>query len=139
MSEIPPLTIDPDAPPDPVYVLELAEALAEIARALNRLTRHREALHYPSEAHELVQHLAVAAGRLPQLLGQVSRWIGQEQDGGRLAAPAGEFAGEPGRAAVTAMMRLDAAVAAAGHLREDLDEAAQVLAGIAAAEGPANG
>lgn len=117
MSEIPPLTIDPDAPADPVYVLELAEALAEIVRVLNRLTLHHEALHYPSEAGEVFQHLAVMASRLPQLASQVSGWLEREQQ-----ADVAEV-----------VMLLRRAGDDAERLRRDLAGAAEIMAGIEAA------
>ena len=128
MSEIPPLTIDPDAPPDPVYVLELAEALAEIARALNRQTLHHEALHYPSEAAGLLQHLDVAVSRLPQLLGQVSGWIGTEHENGRIRVSSGPRAGWSSLATATARGALDEAAAAARTLEGALKTAAREVA-----------
>ena len=118
MSEIPPLTIDPDAPADPVYVLELAEALAEIVRALNRLTLHHEALHYPSEAAGLIQHIATAASRLPQVTAQTGSWLQRER---------------PGAEAAEVLTLLRRAGDDAMRLRRDLAEAAEIMAGMEAA------
>ena len=132
MSEIPPLTIDPDAPADPVYVLELAEALAEIVRALNHLTRHHEALHYPSEADGLVQHLAAAAGRLPQLLSQLSAWLNEEYAEGRIRMTGGEFP-QAVLAVMAAEARLGKAAEHAEALRQALESAASVTSCMAAA------
>ena len=133
MSEIPPLTIDPDAPADPVYVLELAEALAEIARVLNRLTLHHEALHYPSEADTLIQDVSATAGRLPQLLGQVSAWLSEEYAGGRIQMTGGEFP-QAVLAVMAAEARLGKAAEHAEALRQALESVASVTSCMAAAE-----
>src|ERR1035438_5904075 len=65
------IAINIDAPPSPGYVLELAEAAAEIIRALNHLTRHPEALEFPAEGDQLFRYLESAAERMPQLLDQI--------------------------------------------------------------------
>ena len=49
------ITVNPDGPADPLYVLELAEGLAEITRALANLTRHHSALGEPPDADALLR------------------------------------------------------------------------------------
>lgn len=128
------VALNTGGPADPQYVLEVAQAFAQSVRVLNHLTLHHEALEYPSEADRLIREIATAASRLPQLLGQVSRWLGQEMAEGRLRIPEGEYQGRPDMAAVAAMMRLDEAGALAEHLREALDGAASVTATMGAVE-----
>ena len=54
-------------------VLELAERAAEAVRVLNHHTRDPRAFSGPAGLYRLVGDLAVLAGRLPQLLGQLDR------------------------------------------------------------------
>jgi hypothetical protein len=125
------VTLNTDGPCDPLYVLEVAEALAEAARVLNHLTRGHECLEYPSEADRLIREVSVAAGRLPQLLGQVTRWLSDEQAAARIEMPGGEYAGRPDLAFTAARLRLDAAAGLAGELQEMLDAAASVTCDMA--------
>ena len=118
------VTINADGPRDPLYVLELAEGLAEIVRALNHLTRDPVALAHPSEVDTLVRYLAEAAGRVPQLLEQVQRRLTGMQTAGEVRAVAGEYEGRPVVAVAAAGVRLGAAITAAGELREALDDVA---------------
>ena len=128
------ITIDVDGPREPEYVLELAEAFAEAVRALNHLTMSRESLRYPSEADRLIRSLSSAASRLPQLLGQVSRWLADEHAAGRLEAVSGEHAGDTPVAVITARGWLAEAGHLAGRLQVALDAAAAVTSSMAAAE-----
>lgn len=128
------VAINIGGPRDPQYVLELAEAFAEIVRALNHITRDHEALLYPSEADRLIREVSSAASRLPQLLGQVGAWLEQERAAGRIEVPSGEFAGDARLAVVTAGVRLEMASAIAAALQEALDDAARVTCGLAAPE-----
>lgn len=128
------LDLSTDAPPSPERTLKLAETLAELVRVLNHTTMHHEALRYPAEAYRVIQELSSAAQRLPQLFAQISRWLSAEQAAGRVTATGGEYGGRPDMAVVAAMMRLDEAQMAAGHLQEALAGAASQASCMGAAE-----
>ena len=120
------IDLSTDALPSPERTLQLAGTLAEVVRVLNHQTRHHEALRYPSEADRLIRELATIAMRLPQLIDQVSAWLRQEQDAGRIEVSHGDYAGNPHGAYIAAVMRLEAAQASAAELRADLESAASV-------------
>ena len=128
------LAINPDGPADPLYVLELAEAFAEITRALNHLTRHHSALGEPADADQLLRYLETAASRLPQLLEQVSGWLAAEEAAGRIRMADGS--GFPGPVVAVGAARgwLERAQADARRLQQALDAAAQVTAHMAVRE-----
>ena len=67
-----------------VCCLELAERAAEAIRGLNHRTRGPGALAGPAELYRLVAELVVLAGGLPQLLGQLDRWLHVEHEAGRV-------------------------------------------------------
>ena len=74
--------------------MELAEQAAEALRELNHRTRDPRAFTGPAELYRLVGELALLAGRLPQLLHQLDRWLRAEHDVGRVRADTGT---DPGR------------------------------------------
>ena len=127
------ININTALPPDPQYVIELAEGLAEIARALNHQTLHG-ALESPEDADVVVSALATMAHRLPQLLDQVGRWLEAEEAAGRLEVTDGKFAGKPGAAVDVVRTYLDGT---AGRFRdaERLLESAHQVTGTMAPAG----
>ena len=128
------VAINIDSPPDPQYVLELAEAFAQIVRALNHLTRDHEALEFPAEGDHVLRELSSAASRLPQLLDQIAGWYEREAAAGRLMVVSGEWGGFPGMAAVAIRRRADAARMTAEQLQADIASVAEVTSTLAAAE-----
>jgi hypothetical protein len=132
------VTVNTDGPREPGYVLELAEAAAEIIRALNHITRDHAALRYPAEGDTLIRYLESAAERLPQLLDQVASWYEREAAAGRLRVVAGDWEGIPGMAVVALRMRADAGRMAAEQLGADLKSAAGVTTNLAAREDDSN-
>jgi hypothetical protein len=108
-------------------VLELADRAAEAVRELNHRTGRLGAVSGPAELYRLVGELAVLAGRLPQLLGQLDRWLQAERDAGRVRADTGIEAGrvvvaagadlaDAGGAAYEMARALNAALAHLAHL-----------------------
>ena len=128
------VALNVDAPPGPDYVTELAEAMAEIVRCMNRQTMYHEALAEPADGYRVFQELSTAAGRLPQLLDQIARWYEREAAAGKLEAVSGEWGGFPGMAAVAIRMRADAARMTAEQLGADLASLAEVTSTLAPAE-----
>ena len=120
-----------DAPPSSDYVLELAEAFAQIAALFNHQTRHHEALEYPAQADQLIRDVTLAVSRLPQLLTQAGRWLEAERDAGRIDVAAGDFKGRSGAAVAAARIRLDIAALKAEELQEALDYALKVTRDLA--------
>ena len=127
------VVLNPGAPPDHLYVLEVAEALAEAVRVLNHQTLHG-ALESPEDADVVVSALATMAHRLPQLLDQVGRWLEAEEAAGRLEVADGKFAGKPGAAVDVVRTYLDGT---AGRFRdaERLLESAHQVTGTMAPAG----
>ena len=122
------------AAPSPERTLHLAETMAELARVLNHQTGDHAALRYPAEADRLVRSLETLAGRLPQLLGQVSAWLRQEQGAGRIEVSHGDWAGNAHAACTAASMRLEVAQMTAETLRADLEAAASVTSTMGGTE-----
>jgi len=126
------VVLNPDAAVDHLYVLEVAEALAEAVRVLNHQTLHG-ALESPEDADVVVSALATMAHRLPQLLDQVGRWLEAEEAAGRLEVTDGKFAGKPGAAVDVVRTYLDGT---AGRFRDAerlLESAHQVTGAMAPA------
>jgi hypothetical protein len=67
-------------------VVDLAEHAAVIIRELTHRTRGRHAFTEPAELARLLDALTATASGLPQLLDQLSRWLGHEHDAERLQA-----------------------------------------------------
>lgn len=113
------------------HVLELAERAAEAVRELNHRTRDPRVFAGPAELYRLVGDLAVLAGGLPQLLGQLDRWLRAEHDAGRVRADTGAEAGPVVAAAVAGLAD---AGDAARELAHSLDALQQHLAHLGAAD-----
>ena len=105
--------------------LRLARAAAEAIRALNWLTRHDTGLGQPAIAYDTIGALAQAASRLPQLLSQITCWLGQALAAGQLGHDLGE---DPAAAIDAAGIFLGDAGLSAAALAGDLDAAQQQLA-----------
>ena len=113
--------------------VEHAASAAEAVRALNHLTLGRGTPGEPAELDRLVAELAIMAGRLPQLLGQLGGWLDAEQHAGRLRS---DDTTEPARIVDRAAAELAEAGHAAHHLGRALDDAHQQLAHLAVATEP---
>ena len=59
----------------PQETLALARTAAGAVRSLNHATLGGDGLAQPADAYELIGELSLAAAGLPQLLGQVGRWL----------------------------------------------------------------
>ena len=128
------VSLNTDAPADPTYTLELAEAFAQAVRVLNHVTRDHAALGHPADADTLIREITTAVSRLPQLLGQVGTWLRDEQALGRIQVTGGDWEGNPAAAVVAALLRLDAAGAIAPDLQDALEMAASVTCDLAAVD-----
>ena len=128
------IDLSTDAPPSPERTLQLADTLANLVRVLNHQTRHHEALRYPSDADRFLREIERAVSGFPQLLGQVSGWIRQEQDAGRIEVSHGDYAGDPRAACAAAVMRLEVAQMTADTLRLDVEAAASVTSTMGGVE-----
>ena len=111
----------------PDGTLALASAAAEAIRGLNHATRHPAGLDQPAVAYDILGSLALTASRLPQLLGQITRWLDQALAAGRLGHDLGE---DPAHAAGAAAVFLGDAAASAAALAGNLDAAQQQLASV---------
>ena len=108
---------------------QLAEQAAEAIRALNHLTRPATtALRDPAEAGDLAAALSCLTGRLPQLLGQLNRWLTGQQQAGHLQTDTRPSAPDSAAAVQAVTGHLDQAAACAQQVSDALDAAHQHLA-----------
>lgn len=120
-----------DGPHTPETVRKAAEMIADCVRYLNYAARPGAGgLESPQDVYDLLGALSTAAGRLPQLLGQLSAWLQNESAAGRLRVDQGssiEAVAETG----SWLMRANDAAAALGYA---LDQAHQITATMSAKE-----
>jgi hypothetical protein len=112
----------------------LARTAAEAIRGLNWTTNSPAGLDQPSVAYDIIGALSLAASRLPQLITQITRWLGQAASTGRLGHDLGE---DPATAVEATAIFLDDARRSAAALSGDLDAAWQQLAPVNGTPRPA--
>jgi hypothetical protein len=105
----------------------LARATAEAVRGLNHATLGGGGLGQPADAYEVLGELSLAASGLPQLLGQVGRWLAAALAAGRLGCDDGA---DPAAAVSGAWLFLSDARGSAAALARDLGHAQQQLAAV---------
>lgn len=126
------IDLSTDVPASPERTLQLAAAMAEIARVLNHTTMDHGALEFPSEADRVLREYVTAVERIPQFLSQLARWVALEDGAGRIVVPSGAWRGRPHGAVSALQARLDVARTRAATLCADLEHAAQVTSALAA-------
>jgi len=99
----------------------LARTAAEAVRSLNHATLGGDGLEQPADAYAVLGELSLTASRIPQLLGQVGRWLAVALAAGRLGCDDGT---DPAAAVSGAWLFISAARA------RDLDHAQQQLAAV---------
>lgn len=109
----------------PDETLALARTAAEAIRSLNHATLGGDGLGQPADAYAVLGELSLAASRLPQLLGQVGRWLAAALAAGRLACDDGT---DPAGAVSGAWLFLSDARGSAAAFARDPDQARQQLA-----------
>ena len=114
-----------DGPHDDDTTIALAQITAEAIRVLNHATRDTSATSDPATVNAVLGQLAAAAHRLPQLCGQLSGWLRQENTAGRLAHS--DTSGLDDAIDGT-LASLDRAAGHATHLAEALNRAQQATA-----------
>jgi len=132
MSAIPdPAEIGPMAD-SPAEALALARAANEAIRSLNHATGDATdcpALRHPSDAYRLIAELGQLAGRLPQLLTQISAFLQRQLQHGLVSVEGGEHVGDPFGAVGTASHQLEGpACRAARSLARSLDTGREAIA-----------
>jgi hypothetical protein len=111
----------------PDGTLALARSAAEAIRSLNHATLGGDGLGQPADAYAVLGELSLAASRLPQLLGQVGRWLAAALAGGRLGCDDGT---DPAAPVSGAWLFLCDARGSAAALARDLQLAQQQLAAV---------
>jgi hypothetical protein len=111
----------------PDGTLALARSAAEAIRSLNHATLGGDGLGQPADAYAVLGELSLAASRLPQLLGQVGRWLAAALAGGRLGCDDGT---DPAAPVSGAWLFLCDARGSAAALAHDLELAQQQLAAV---------
>jgi hypothetical protein len=112
---------------DSPQAVALARSAAEAVRGLNHATLGGDGLAQPAEAYEVLGELSLAASRIPQLLGQVGRWLAAALAAGRLGCDDGT---DPAAAVSGAWLFLSDARGSAAALARDLGQAQQQLAAV---------
>jgi hypothetical protein len=105
--------------------ITLARTAAEAIRGLNWITRCDAGLDQPSVAYDILAALTQAAGRLGQLLTQITSYLDQALAAGKLGHDRGE---DPATAVEGAVIFLGDARRSATALAGDLKAAWQQLA-----------
>ena len=124
------LTRGLDGPHADEHTSGAADLAAEAVRFLNYATgTHASAgLHWPGTVYAVTAGLSLAAGRMPQLYGQLADWLDAERTAGHLGVDDGTDPAGPVAEAVTGLAE---AAALAGQL-------ARTLAGVQSALGSVN-
>ena len=107
--------------------VRLARITAEAIRGLNWLTGCEAGLGQPPAAYDVIGALALAASRLQQALAQITGWLDQALETGRLGHDFGE---DPAPAIGAAGIFIGDAGLSAAALADDLSQAQQQLAPI---------
>jgi hypothetical protein len=105
----------------------LARAAAESVRSLNHATLGPDGPGQPADAYQVLGELSLTASRIPQLLGQVGRWLAAALAAGRLGCDDGT---DPAAAVNGAWLFISDARASAAALARDLEHAQQQLAAV---------
>lgn len=105
----------------------LARTAAEAVRSLNHATLGADGLRQPADAYEVLGELSTAASRIPQLLGQIGRWLAAALAAGRLGCDDGT---DPAAAVSGAWLFISDARGSAASLARDLEQAQQQLAAV---------
>ncbi|HEY0935928.1 MAG TPA: hypothetical protein VGD91_19580 [Trebonia sp.] len=112
---------------DSPQAVALARSAAEAVRSLNHATAGGTGLGWPADACEVLGELSLTASRLPQLLGQVGRWLACALAAGRLGCDDGT---DPAAAVSGAWLFLSGARGSAAALARDLEQAQHQLAAV---------
>jgi hypothetical protein len=105
----------------------LARTAAEAVRSLNHATLGGDGLRQPADAYEVLGELSTAASRIPQLLGQIGRWLAAALAAGQLGCDDGT---DPAAAVSGAWIFISGARGSAASLARDLEQAQQQLAAV---------
>jgi hypothetical protein len=111
-------------------VIELGETAAQAIHGLNHRTRGQHTFTEPAELHRLLAELVATASGLPQLLGQLDRWLRHQHDMAALRADTDEATSD---IVSRASGHLTCASHAAHDLAHALDAAHQHTAHLATA------
>jgi hypothetical protein len=116
-------------------VADLANDAAEAIRSLNHATfPGADGLRWPFDAYDVLASMTLLTARLPQLLGQLDRWLTGEVEAGRVVVAGGDYADDPQAAAAVASHWLDHARINAAALHHALDAAQQAVAYMSASD-----
>jgi hypothetical protein len=107
--------------------LALARTAAEAVRGLNHATLDGAGLTQPADAYGVLGELSLAVAGLPQLLGQVGRWLTTALGAGRLGCDDGT---DPAAAVSGAWLFISDARAGATALARALEHAQQQIAAV---------
>ena len=114
---------------------QLAEQAAHAIRLLNHRTRpNTGGLADPLDTAEIIAALASTASMLPQLLGQLARWLEHQHHTGRLRVDAVAPLSDTAHTVHALTDTLHRAIQCVHHAAEELDTAHEHAAHLASAE-----
>ena len=127
------------ADPDRGNRLEIPEAARAVYEAVRRIINATPALGLglvePADVRATLSYLELAADRIPQALGQLTRWLDREVTAQRLRSAGGVTGDAPG-AVLDAEAALQRAGLLAQQLAVELSRAQLLLRGLSAHETP---
>ena len=118
---------------NPQALRDTLSAAAEAMRSANHQTlgaNGTPGLEFPSDVYDAIGYLKVTAQRMPQLLRQLSLWLGEQNAAGKVAHDTREA---PGQYVADVRELLDAAEGYAGELEAILNRAHNASSGLKAA------
>lgn len=128
------ITLDVVGPRSPDYTARVARALAECVRVLNHATAAPDGVGHAGVAQDVLGSLHLAMAGLPQLFGQLSRWLQGARETGAFAPGADAAA-----LAAAVVEALDWAEIQIGTVTDSLDDARRAILRLAAPGGEAAG
>jgi hypothetical protein len=124
-------------PMTPDEARTLADQASEAIRALNHATLAADgypALRSPADAYQLLGALSQMAGRIPQLLAQISAFLQRQLQLDVVSVDGGDFSGDQLAAIGTASHALNQAARAACGLAAAIDTAQQAIAFVSSVD-----
>lgn len=121
---------NPDGPHSPRRTAQAGDLLDRLSRFLVYATMSRNGVRTPGDAYVLVADLYLAAGRLPQLCGQLTEFLSGQAAAGRLRDDRGR---DPAVQCALAAGSLQQAARHAAGLDKALQDAQAHIAGLAVA------
>lgn len=124
------VTLDVVGPRSPDYTARVARAFAECVQVLNHATAAPDGIGHAGVAQDVLGSLHQAMAGLPQLFGQLGRWLQGARETGVLAPAAGVAAADVAGAVAAVTEALDWAEIQIGTVTDSLYDAQRAILGL---------